>query len=291
MVPCGQRISCWRAFHKHQIKHCATRKKNHNGVAHYICRLNKCSAKLHTSGVSLKTHIELSHLKHLPLPCPFTNSKPSASALGGTARLNTFSRSRDLVLHLQEQHANLMGRELDMGSKLLLPRWEPHRPVPLPVPPALPHHISSGSLFIGDPITVYPTPHLTRIMSDSGTSLPASHIPKAPQRRKMLQATTFRDESPPKHHHRKDVEYEFADLPDVEYHQPACILTPAGIMDAPHFVVKRVGALRKDLVRPPPMPEAPMKEEPPPPTSIFYDTLRKQVMEQYALGEGAATDF
>ncbi|KAJ7706687.1 hypothetical protein B0H17DRAFT_1034274 [Mycena rosella] len=292
MVPCGQRICCWKAFHKHQLKHCGSRKKNHSGVVHYLCRLNKCSAKLHTSGASLKSHIELSHLKNLPLPCPFTTCDPVISELGRAAHIITFSRSRDLLSHLEEAHADLIGRELDVCSKLLQPRWEPCPPYPLPVPPPLPYTVDiPPAAPFGNPIIVHPTLRLTRLISSGSSTLPASHAPKSPRRRKMLRAPDPRDASPPDLHSR-DLQYDFADLPKVEFNQKTGSFSP-NILDAPHFRVRPIGEglpRRRELVRPPPLREVPVVETPPPPASIFHDVLHKQVMTEYALGASAAAD-
>jgi hypothetical protein len=88
-------------------------------------------------------------------------------------------------------------------------------------------------------------------------------------------------------------QYDFAELPTVYYDSESQNMLPAGIIGPPYFVVQRAGGEfsdRADLVRALPMPQAPMPEKPPPPTSIFYETLREQVLVSYALGEDAATD-
>ncbi|KAJ7138140.1 hypothetical protein C8R44DRAFT_766916 [Mycena epipterygia] len=289
LAPCGQKISCWRAFHKHQSKHCG-RKPSKIGAHHYVCRLSKCSAKLHTSPAALKSHIELSHLKHLPLPCPFTSCVPDVLDFGPTQHFITFSRSRDLVMHFEEEHADLIDRELDVSSELLLPRWEPCYPArPLPIPPPVPRSIPPGGIFL-EPIAVKPTPHLTQVISASHTSLPVTHTPKPPRHRRMLGKPSIRDPSPA---NQQQSRFEFADLPDVEFNRETNTLSPPDILQAPNFAVQRIGKglpQRKDLVRPLPMGQVPLIEKPPPPTSIFYDALRRQVYSEYALGQSAAVD-
>ncbi|KAJ6539898.1 hypothetical protein DFH09DRAFT_69749 [Mycena vulgaris] len=230
-------------------------------------------------------------MKHLPLPCPFANCEPDVVDFGRAGRSNAFSRSLDqVIVHLEKDHADLIGHKLDRCSKMLLPSWEPCPPPrPLPVPPPLPpsNNIPPGSLFVGE-ITVLPTTRLTRLISSSGTSLPVSHTPKPPRRRKMLQGPNPHEPSSPDRN-GSNFRYEFADLPEIEYNPETDSMMPAD-MD---FFIQHVGEglpQRRDLVRPPPMPVVPMMERPPPPTSIFYDALRKQVMIQYARGEGAATD-
>ncbi|KAJ7087684.1 hypothetical protein B0H15DRAFT_300556 [Mycena belliarum] len=285
MVPCGQRLSCWTAFYKHQIQHCT---KNHKGQTRFICRLKSCSAKLHSSEEGLKTHIR-SHLKNLPLPCPFIDCKPVDPGLGLAVQLNTFTRIIDLTRHFEEMHSHLFGLVLDAHSAILLPRWEPCQcPThPLPRPPPLPVSIlPPGSLFAG-PIRVQPTARLIRLMSDNipFPSLPAAHNPKSVRPRKRLQIQPTRDETAHNQLYRRDGPYEFADLPKV--------VDNHDIAGSPDFVVQRVGEglpFRKDLARPLPMCRMPMRERPPPPTSIFYDTLRKQVLQEYAEGETDLTN-
>lgn len=256
---------------------------------HYVCRLNKCSAKLHTSVAALKSHIELSHLKHLPLPCPFTSCVPDVLDFGPTQQF-VFSRSRDLVMHFEEEHADLVDRELDVSSDLLLPRWEPCYPAhPLPVPPPLPRSIPPWGVFL-EPVTVKPTAHLTQVISASHTSLPITHTPKPPRRRRMLGKPSTRDPSPA---NQQQSRFEFADLPDVKFNRGTKTMSPPNILRAPNFVVRRISdrfPQRKDLARPLPMGQVPLIEKPPPPTSIFYDALRRQVFSEYALGESATVD-
>ncbi|KAJ7147888.1 hypothetical protein C8R43DRAFT_524901 [Mycena crocata] len=273
----------------HQIKHCGTR-KNRSGGVHYMCRLTRCSAKLHDSIASLKAHIELSHLKHLPLPCPFTNCDhtPNNRPLESS---KSFNRSQDLAKHLEESHTELMGQELDVCSPLLRSRWEPCPPThPMTKPPPLPlsNNIRLGGLFVA-PIVVRPTARLTRLISNSSTSLPPSHAPKRAGRRKMLHTPAAREESPPNSHRHQ---HEFPDLPDVECNRDTGTVTPTNLLSPPNFVVRATGGAfpKRDLVRPLPMREMPLAERPPPPTSLFYEKLREQVYGQYAEGETAAAD-
>ncbi|KAJ7756099.1 hypothetical protein DFH07DRAFT_483637 [Mycena maculata] len=283
MAVCGQKLICWRAFKRHQIKHCQSRKTKSGGVQ-YICQLSKCTARLHNSMTSLKWHIENSHMKNWPLPCPFTDCDLGFLDFG-RPQANTSTRSQDLVVHLTEKHRDLIGRELDIHDKILLPRWEPSPPAHLQIPPPLPpsDNILFGGLFLG-PVTVRSTARLTRVMSAAnGTSLPSSHSPKTPKRRKLLKSDRSRDPSPD--HHR--FQYEFEDFPKMEYHPETHCITPPGVLDAPHFAVRNKDEgfpQRRELVRALPILSVPVIEQPPPPSSIFYPALRQQVLVEYALG-------
>ncbi|KAJ6537668.1 hypothetical protein B0H19DRAFT_1316372 [Mycena capillaripes] len=297
LAPCGQTLNCWKAFHKHQTKHCGSR-KTPSGAIQYMCRLNKCSAKLHSSLTSLKSHVESSHMKHSDLPCPFTRCvKPMFPGSGRETAFTTFSRSRDLVHHLEAEHGDLIGQAVDISSSILLPRAEPFRPAKsamiLPrLPPSA--SIPLGSLSV-DPITIYPTYRLTSLISDKSTSLPLSHsyTPKAAPRPRLHQSerTLPHTLSPPEQHSNQShqSQYKFADLPEVEYHRKADTLTPPGILDVPRFVV-RTGLPQMDLVRALPMRPWPPVDSPPPPKSIFYEVLKEQVYADYFEGKGAATD-
>ncbi|KAJ7490334.1 hypothetical protein B0H11DRAFT_1020219 [Mycena galericulata] len=138
--PCSQELSCWKTHFKHSVKKHSSKRKAHNGVIHYQCGLNKCSAKLHSSSKALKAHIETSHMKTFPLPCPFANCTPPRLDFGRPEKYYMFMRERDLVSHLKTEHSHLIGCELDVrDSEILLPSWEPRPPArPLPAPPDLP---------------------------------------------------------------------------------------------------------------------------------------------------------
>ncbi|KAJ7441626.1 hypothetical protein B0H11DRAFT_1335387 [Mycena galericulata] len=297
---CGQKIGCWKAFHRHQIKHCYSRrvgvKTTHscrhasdtvfqlpNGGAQYICQLSKCSAKLHGSVASLQAHIENAHMKNWPLPCPFTNCAPHSLGFQQPPRI-TFTRSRDLITHLKEKHADLLGRDIDLNDPILCPRWEPLPPTHIWAPPPLPlsNDIQLGSLFIGS-VTLHSTPRFMRMISGPNiTSLPASHAPRTPKGRRMLRSHPDHEPSPSIH---PGSHYEFDDLPKID-------AEITNILGTPHCVVQLIdkGLSRKDLVRALPICAVPLVARPPPPTSIFYPFLREQVLAEYALGKGAAAD-
>ncbi|KAJ7812646.1 hypothetical protein B0H14DRAFT_1453366 [Mycena olivaceomarginata] len=286
--PCGQTLNCWKAFYKHQVKHCTVQKDR----VHYICRLTDCSRKLHKSLSSLKTHVELWHLKKTPLPCPF---RTCVDVEG----LATFSRSQDLVQHLEGVHRDLIGQTISLYSALFLPRWEPFPPSKSHIrpPPQLPPPTSSTvppiNYFV-EPIQIISTPRLTRLFSGESSLLPAAHTSKHPPRCRMLQSSQAapRDTSPPlPQSDNNGSRHDFADLPDTQFHWTKGPLTPPDILDPPNFVVQKIGApQQRDLIRPLPQRSWGLVDSPPPPTSIFYDALRKQVLTQYAEGEGAAAD-
>ncbi|KAF7341125.1 hypothetical protein MVEN_01846900 [Mycena venus] len=297
LVPCGQTLNCWTAFYKHQLKqHCPARKV-HKAQVQYACRLSNCSAKLHNALSSLKSHVEHSHMKNSPFPCPFTTCITARSpGSGKPTQFMTFSKIQDLVLHFEAQHGDLIGRAIDMHSAILLPRWDPLPPkksmiTPPPLPPST--SISPGTLFL-HPIIVKDTSRFTqfRLISAPSSSLPAAHAPKYVPRRQMLQSSQaiVDDSSPPKAHHAP---HDFAKFPDIEYFENMEILSPPGLLEPQTFVVQQIGESlpkHKDLVRPLPQHSWPLMDSLPPPTGIFYEALREQVYAGYAKGEGAATD-
>ncbi|KAJ6607202.1 hypothetical protein B0H10DRAFT_563532 [Mycena sp. CBHHK59/15] len=195
MVMCGQELCCWKALYKHQLKHCGIRKTQNGGI-NYTCRLSKCSAKIHTTYSSFKSHVELSHMKNISLPCPFTNCAPVIPDFGRPAMFNTFGRPRDLITHVEDLHPNLLGSELDMHSDILLPRWEPHRPArPLPVPPALP---PSASIQPGA-FLLPPSPSAPR----GASPIPAPRPSRAPTRPSHPRGARCYVRPPPCAHRRR----------------------------------------------------------------------------------------
>ncbi|KAJ6480722.1 hypothetical protein C8R47DRAFT_596503 [Mycena vitilis] len=247
-----------------------------------MCRLSGCRAKLHTNLKSLEAHVERSHLQESPLPCPFNKC--------ANPRLTTFFRTKDLVLHLERHHGDLVGQAVDV--RVLLPGADPFPPVQF-LPPKLPSstQIPPGGIFV-KPITVRSTARLTHLISNKKAPLPPAHIPEAePPRKLQYERPTTQTPSPTEHTHSYR-HYEFADFPDIKYHMETKTLTPSGIICPPHFDIRPLGdgLPRKDLVRPPPVHSWPLVDSPSPPQSIFYEVLRKQVMAEYAAGEGAATN-
>ncbi|KAJ7627862.1 hypothetical protein DFH06DRAFT_557883 [Mycena polygramma] len=255
-------------------------------TSQYICRLNECRAKLQANLNSLEAHVERSHLQHSLLPCPFNKC--------ANPGLTTFSRTKDLVLHLEQHHGDLVGQAVDVCSVLLLPRADPFRPAQSTIiPPKLPSstQIPPGGIFV-KPITVRSTPRLAHLTSNKSAPLPPAHIPEAEPPRKLQYERPMTQTPSPTERTHTYRHYEFADFPDIEYHMETKTLTPSGIIGRPRFDIRPEGdgLPRKDLVRPPPVHSWPLVDSPPPPQSIFYEVLRKQVMTEYAAGEGAATN-
>ncbi|KAJ7020332.1 hypothetical protein C8F04DRAFT_1144580, partial [Mycena alexandri] len=285
LLPCGQTFNCWTAFYRHQHTHCATRKVSPGGGLHYVCRLNKCNAKLHSSSMALKLHIGLFHLKHLSFPCPFTRCRAVGfPGSGNELILLTFSRTQQLVQHLETQHGDLIGQAVDVDSDILLHRWEPFSPVrSLPRPPPLPlsNDIHLGGLFM-EAIIIRPTPHLAQL-ADESPSLHIQHLP----RRRMLPRPVLMPRRPPSPSHDNNIngssEYEFANLPDIEYHREDNTITPPAILEPPWFALQCIhnDLPRRDLVRPLHMQRKPTTDTPPPP-SISFDVLKQRVFGEMA---------
>ncbi|KAJ7721181.1 hypothetical protein DFH07DRAFT_302942 [Mycena maculata] len=312
--PCAQELSCWKSFYKHSIKkHSSKRKAQAHGPLLYHCGLNKCSAKMHSTSKAFRMHVETSHMKNVPFPCPFANCVPPIPQFGRAASHHKFMRERDLVGHLKLNHSDLIGCELDVRDwEKLLPSWEPRPPVrPLPVPPDLPSRVVptvSLRLETVKPRDIRSVGWLARAeveaaesqsqsqSQDTDTRAPSFtpvHIPatpgaKTPGGRRRLQRPTLAPSSPDRN---TDLDYHFADLSTVFYDATTGGMQPGGILGPPHFVVQPVDVrMRVDLVSALPMREPPVRPALPPPTSIFHEALRKQVYAQYALGEEAATD-
>ncbi|KAJ7745647.1 hypothetical protein B0H16DRAFT_969499 [Mycena metata] len=288
-LPCGQTLNCWTAFYRHQLKHCATH-KSPKGGREYVCRLNKCNAKLHLSSLAaLKLHIELVHLKHLSFPCPFTRCRDVGfPGSGNEPILLTFSRTQQLVQHLETQHGDLVGQAVDVYSDILLHRWEPFSPIrSLPKPPPLPlsNDIHLGGLFV-EAIIIRPTLHLAQLISGESPLLHIQHLPTTPHHR-MLRHSTLIARRPPSPSHDSNVsgspEYEFANLPDIEYRREDNTITPPGILRPPWFALKPIhnGLPQRDLVRPSHMQRHRTIDIPPPP-SISFDVLKKRVFGEMA---------
>ncbi|KAJ6538567.1 hypothetical protein DFH09DRAFT_1283379 [Mycena vulgaris] len=297
-APCGQELSCWKSFFKHQIKKHTSKRRSHNGAA-YTCRLNKCSAlKEHHSSEALKAHVELSHMKSVFLPCPFANCTPHIPDFGRPAKYNLFLKEKDLIGHLHLHHADLIGCELDVRCDKLLPSWEPRPPMrPLRAPPDLPTGIVPTATFRIEalaPRTIRgPGWFFRATESDSAPSsslappsTPLAHTPKTPAGRRRLLRSPAAPSSAPDH--AAEPEHDFDDLESLGFDESTGTMHPAAL-GPPHFVLRRA-AERCELVRPLPMGEIPLRERPPPPTSIFHEALRQQVFAQYALGESAAAD-
>ncbi|KAJ6515641.1 hypothetical protein C8R45DRAFT_957194 [Mycena sanguinolenta] len=342
---CGLELGSWRLLLRHQYKKHGTKRK---GTAfRYACGLSRCSARLHESMEAFKSHIETSHMKNTPLPCPFT--KCPLHQFGRSMVHNKFLKERDLISHFEEYHSELIGLELDPRSEILLPSWEPRPPIrPLPAPPDLPLGKIHPATFRLDVPPTIPSGWLPRVdtAADSASSSqpppqPLGRIPqplsRTPTLTLILPASQPRSQTPtltlipstPKpspglrpllptssalsvsSEREPETEYDFADLPLVGYAEriggmaryesnargllrfrpDTAAKVPINVLAPPYLDVQRVGAgcERIELVRPLPMPQAPMRPAPLPPTAIFYESLRQQVFAEYALGEDAPT--
>ncbi|KAJ7044584.1 hypothetical protein C8F04DRAFT_1068814 [Mycena alexandri] len=304
---CNQEIGSWKLFFKHQLKHCHVTK--HKGKKVYECRLSRCSAKLHESAEALKKHIESSHMKQ-PFPCPFANCRPPIPEYGrAMSSVNMFLRKQDLVGHLQLNHSDLLGSELDLRSERLLPSWEPRPPMrPLPAPPDLPSTVLSVSLrMIVDPPPIIPSGWFAHVDVNGASSsrfappptqaptpwlfplgTPKTPIGRTPDGRRGLLSRTsslIMRSSSPEH---DDPQYDFSDIAPAHYSDAIRGMDPEEVMRAPYFFVQHVEedlSMWPDMVRAPPLRQFPVLEAPPPRTSIFHEALKQQVFAQYAQGQ------
>ncbi|KAJ7653493.1 hypothetical protein B0H17DRAFT_1100748 [Mycena rosella] len=303
---CAQELSCWKTFRKHQIKKHSGKRRAHNGGIIYVCRLNKCSAANHNSSDALKAHIELSHMKSVSLPCPFANCKPTIPSFGRPTQYNMFIKEKDLVAHLESHHADLIGCELDLRDKRLLPSWQPRPPLNPSPPPDLPLGVIPTATFRLEwlpPCIIRSPVWFERLEADAEsvpvsslalppTPVPHPHTPKIPGGRHRLLRSPARLPSSPdpaSPQAESQYDYDFDDLIVVRYDSDTGTLDPPEMLFAPYYVVQP-SAERCEDVHALPMGEVPLRALPPPPASIFHEALKKQVFAQYALGESAATD-
>jgi hypothetical protein len=226
-------------------------------------------------------------MKHVAMPCPFASCVTATQDFGKPVMFTTFICTRELVEHLEIYHPEHMGHELNCHSDILLPRWKPHPPArPLQKPPPLPEPaVFRAAILLGKIVTVESSPCLTQ------SSIDTNFTPSImPIRRKMLQP--HRDEDLSSSTKPRTL-YDFADLPIVSCDIRSGIFSHPSMLAPPSLVVRRISdgvSEYKDLARPLPLHEVPVQEYPPPPTSIFFDALSRQVYAQYAAGEGAVTD-
>lgn len=60
-------LNSWQTLLKHLLRHCAYVSQQ-DGMYH--CKFSRCAGRLHSSRHALKSHVELSHLSRVSLPCP-----------------------------------------------------------------------------------------------------------------------------------------------------------------------------------------------------------------------------
>ncbi|KAF8557787.1 hypothetical protein OG21DRAFT_1505043 [Imleria badia] len=90
----------------------------------YHCSHSRCSGRLHSSLRALKTHVELSHLSRVALPCPARDCK------------EVFIRAQQLSGHFEHAHRGLLGTRVSVDAfaplAVLAPPRHLRRPPPLP---------------------------------------------------------------------------------------------------------------------------------------------------------------
>ncbi|KAK7061850.1 hypothetical protein R3P38DRAFT_678332 [Favolaschia claudopus] len=312
---CIEEFCSWRSLCRH------LRKKHTSGSRRkgFTCQLLRCNARQHAKQESLEEHLEHSHMKAVPLPCPFANCLPPMPDFGVRPEKCTFMKEKDLVSHLQQNHSELVGRILDRHSELLLPSWEPHRPLSPPVPPELPKDIPWASFrldYLDEPVhmrsgwfsrvadeestqlTKRLPPPLARTPTPSLTLIPLTPTKTFSTRRPLLRDPSILSiASEPE----AGLNLDLPDLEAVTYdpesarmalrnrHGRAAPMTPIDISLPPYFSLRRAGGEdgRIEHARPLPMLHVPIPEKPPPLASIFYEVLRQQVYAQYAMGQDA----
>ncbi|KAJ7068551.1 hypothetical protein C8F01DRAFT_614137 [Mycena amicta] len=301
-TPCGQLLGSWKAYYKHLlIKHVSS--KTSGGGQQYRCKATRCTANTHSSYKDLKTHIETTHMKHVPLICPMATCQPLRNDFGRAARHNIFLKERELVSHFQSAHGELLGQTVD--SDIFLPNHDPQPPPgPLPPPPPLPPDLAipwaalkletypriehkSGRWFHQhqrpyEDETSSPT-RRTQSLTPQPTPGPSSA--STVTRRLLTRTGTVNGASLESIPERR-MAFEFENLSVVSWDDEQDCLQPPDAAQPPFLVVQPWGSSgsRVEMVRPPHVPMG--LEYKQPPRSIFHDALTAQVLAQSARGEG-----
>ncbi|KAK7054259.1 hypothetical protein R3P38DRAFT_1490444 [Favolaschia claudopus] len=306
---CIEEFCSWRSLCRH------LRKKHTSGSRRkgFTCQLLRCNARQHANQESLEGHLEHSHMKAVPLPCPFANCLPPMPDYGVRPQKCTFMKEKDLVSHLQQNHPELVGRILEPDSELLLPRSEPRRPVP-PIPPELPKVIPWASFrlnYLDEPVDMRRSGWFPRVADEESAHLTRSLPP--PLARTPTPSLTLIPLTPAKTHSARrpllrdpsilsiasepeaGLDLDLQDLEAVTYDPESSQMVlrnrhdPIDISLPPYLSLRRAGGDdgRIEHARPLPMLHVPIPEKPPPPASIFYEVLRQQVYAQYAMGQDA----
>ncbi|KAI0644182.1 hypothetical protein C8Q79DRAFT_132564 [Trametes meyenii] len=101
--------------HQHLYKHCQKHESSSSQQYSYECLIPRCSARYHTNLQDIQSHIMLSHLSRVLVPCPIQECPCTF--------LKNASTAPD---HIGSVHGDLCSRRLPFA---LRPRWRPHPPV------------------------------------------------------------------------------------------------------------------------------------------------------------------
>ncbi|KAI9464155.1 hypothetical protein HD554DRAFT_1273068 [Boletus coccyginus] len=128
---CTITLNSWNTLTKHLLRHCS-RVKQQDGMYH--CSYSRCSGRLHSSLGALKTHVELSHLSRVALPCPARDCN------------EVFVRVQQLSSHFEHEHRALLDTRVSVDGFIPLAILAPPRRLRAPAP--LPQHETRMSLFL-----------------------------------------------------------------------------------------------------------------------------------------------
>ncbi|KAI6044258.1 hypothetical protein EDC04DRAFT_2643766 [Pisolithus marmoratus] len=115
-------LNSWQTLSKHLLRHCSCILQQVDGMYH--CRFSRCSGRLHSSLRALKSHVELSHLSRVSLPCPIRDCDA------------VIIRVPQLETHFEEVHREDFGDHVPTHS--IVPQATPAIPTTLVPPPPLP---------------------------------------------------------------------------------------------------------------------------------------------------------
>jgi len=119
---CQYVLNSWNMLHEHYHRHCrGSRAKE--GTWH--CRISGCAGSVHASTKALVSHVDLSHMSRLQVPCPIQGCDQS------------LLRTAQLPTHIHGFHPGLLGSVVTKDSKVLKSIYTPFSPK-LPPPPPIP---------------------------------------------------------------------------------------------------------------------------------------------------------
>ncbi|KAF8845183.1 hypothetical protein BDN67DRAFT_1065545 [Paxillus ammoniavirescens] len=124
-------LNSWVTLAKHLQRHCS-HVSHQDGV--YQCLYSRCSGRTHNSIGGLKTHVQLSHLSRVALPCPARGCKEA------------FVRASQLESHFEHVHRDLHEKHISPDALAPLAILAPPRP--LQSPPTLPNTKTGAHLVL-----------------------------------------------------------------------------------------------------------------------------------------------
>ncbi|KAI0666762.1 hypothetical protein C8Q78DRAFT_1056792 [Trametes maxima] len=134
---CPVQLNSWRTLQEHLYKHCQKQESSSSQQYPYQCLIPRCSARYHTGLHDIQSHIMLSHLSRVLMPCPVQECPC------------TFLKNASAVPdHISSVHGDLCSRKLLLA---LRPRWRPYPPTLNALKP-LPASLVPAHIFATHPV-------------------------------------------------------------------------------------------------------------------------------------------